>query len=107
MTTTSPHSTSTLSSISTKQGVITQTPGTILPGNSFLHASSLLHRKTTAAIQETNAPTYSADNTPMETTEMATQSIGGWGNIIAALKTLLDHGVVELICQCHSCLVSN
>ena len=48
--TTTPRTTSTLSSISTNTGIITQTPGTILPGNLYVRASSLLHRKTAAAI---------------------------------------------------------
>jgi hypothetical protein len=107
VTVTTPPSTLTLSSISTNQGVITQTPGIILPGNPYVRASSLLHRKTVAAIREINTPTNSADDTPMESIKTATPSIGGGGNIIAALKTLLDQGIVEPICQFYSCLVSN
>jgi hypothetical protein len=43
----------------------------------------------------------------MESIEMATPSIGGQRNVITALKTLLDRGIVEPICQFHACLVSN
>ena len=47
---TTPRTTSTLSSISTNASVMTLTPGTILPGNPYVRASSLLHRETAAAI---------------------------------------------------------
>ncbi len=106
-TTTTPRTTLALSSISTNAGVITPTPGTILPGNPYVRALSLPHRETTAAIQEINMPTNSTEDTPMESIEMATPSIGGRRNVITALKTLLDQGIVEQICQFHACLVSN
>jgi hypothetical protein len=105
--TTTPHTTSTLSSISTNAGVITPTPGTILSGNPYVRALSLLHRETAAAIREINVPTISTEDTPMESIEMATPSIGGRRNAITALKTLLDRGIVEPICQFHTCLTSN
>jgi hypothetical protein len=104
---TTPRTTLTLSSISTNAGIITLTPGTILPRNLCMQALSLLHCKTAAAIWEINAPTKSTENTPMESIEMATPSIGGWRNIITALKTLLNRGIVEPICQFHTCLGSN
>ena len=44
---------------------------------------------------------------PMKSIQTVTPFIGGQGDIITALKTLLDQGIVELICQFHSCLVSN
>ena len=69
-----------------------------------MHASSLLHRETAAAIQEINAP---AADVPMESIETVTPSIGGQRNIITVLKTFLDQGIVEPICQFHTCLVSN
>ena len=47
---TTPRLMSTLSSISTNQGVITQTPDTIPPENPYVRALSLLHRETAAAI---------------------------------------------------------
>ena len=75
---TTPHTTSTLSSISTNAGVITQTPGTILPGNPYVRGSSLLHCETAAAIWEINAPTDSTDDTPMDNMiDMTTPSIRG------------------------------
>ena len=55
----------------TKQGIITQTPGTILPGNPYVRASFLLHREIAAAIQEINAP---AADIPMESIETMTPS---------------------------------
>ncbi len=104
--TTNPRSTSTLSSISTNAGVITPTPGTILPDNPYVRASSLLHRMTAAAIREINAPTNSSEDTPMETIDMTGPPIGGRRNVITALKTLLIPGIVEPIHQFHTCLVS-
>jgi hypothetical protein len=107
-TTTPRTTTSTLSSVSTNAGIITQTPGTILPGNPYVRASSLLHRETAAAIWEINAPTNSTDDTPMDNMiDMTTPSIGGRRNVITALKTLLDRGIVEPIRQFHTCLTSN
>jgi hypothetical protein len=91
-----PRTTSTLSSISTNAVVITPTPGTILPRNPYVQVSSLLHCKTAAAIWEINPPTNSTEDTPMEFIEMATPSIGGRRNVITALKTLLDRGIMEL-----------
>ena len=105
--TTTPRTTSTLSSISTNASIITQTPGTILPRNPYVRASSLLHRETTAAIREINTPTDSTDDTPMDNMIETTPSIGGQRNVIIALKTLLDRGIVEPICQFHTCLASN
>jgi len=106
--TTTPRTTSTLSSISANASVITQTPGTILPGNPYVRASSLLHRETAVDIREINAPTDSTDDVPMDTMiDMTTPSIGGRRNIITALKTLLDRGIVEPIRQFHTCLASN
>ena len=106
---TTPRTTSTLSSISTNASfMITQTPGTILPGNPYVRASSLLHRETAAAIREINAPTESTDDIPMDNMiDMTTPSIGGRRNVITALKTLLDQGIVEPIRQFHTCLASN
>jgi hypothetical protein len=89
-TTTTPRTTLTLSSISTNAGIITLTPGTILPGNPYVQALSLFHRENAATIQEINAPTNSTEDTPMKSIEMANPSIGGRRNIITALKTLLD-----------------
>jgi hypothetical protein len=43
----------------------------------------------------------------MKSINIVTLSIGGRGNIITALKTLLDQGIVEPIRQFHTCLVSN
>ena len=107
-TTTPRTTTSTLSSVSTNAGIITQTPGTILPGNPYVRASSLLHRETAAAIWEINAPTDSTVDTPMDNMiDMTTPSIGGRMNVITALKTLLDQGIVEPIRQFHTCLTSN
>ena len=53
-------------------------------------------------------PTNNTDDTPMDTMiDMTTPSIGGRRNVITALKTLLDQGIVEPICQFHTCLASN
>ena len=101
---TTPRLTSSLSSISMNQGIITQTPGTILPGNPYVRTLSLLHCETAAAIQEINAP---AADIPMESIKTMTPSNGKQGNIITVLKTLLNQGIVEPICQFHTCLVSN
>jgi hypothetical protein len=73
-----------------------------------VRASSLLHRETAAAIWEINAPTDSTADTPMDNMiDMTTPSIGGRKNVITALKTLLDRGIVEPIRQFHTCLTSN
>ena len=64
---------------------------------------SLLHRKTAAAIREINVPTTNSS----EDTPMTTPPIGGQRNVITALKTLLNRGIVEPIRQFHTCLVSN
>ena len=106
-TTTTPRSTSTLSSVFTNAGIITPTPATILPGNPYVRTSSLLHCKTAAAIGEINAPTNSTEDTLMESIKMATPSIGGRRNVIIALKTLFNRGIVEPICQFHACLMSS
>jgi hypothetical protein len=101
---TTPPLMSTLSSISMNQGIITQTPGTILPGNPYVRALFLLHHETAAVIQEINAP---AADIPMESIKTMTPSNRKQGNIITVLKTLLNQGIVEPICQFHTCLVSN
>jgi hypothetical protein len=73
-----------------------------------VQASSLLHRETAAAIWEINTPPNSTGDTPMDTmVDMTTPSVGGQRNVITALKTLLDQGIVEPVCQFHTCLASN
>ena len=63
----------------------------------------MLHCETAAAIREINVPINISEDTPMDTINMTTPPIGGQRNIITALKTLLDRGIVEPIRQFHTC----
>jgi hypothetical protein len=55
-----PHSTLTISTTPT-MAMATVTPGSILPGNDFTRAASMLHAATALAICELNAPPASKD----------------------------------------------
>jgi len=55
-----PRSTSTISTTPTVM-TATVTPGSILPGNNFVRATSVLHAETTTAIHDINAPVSGVD----------------------------------------------
>jgi hypothetical protein len=104
---TTPRSTSTISLTPTRMTTATITPGTIIPGNPYVGASSLLHHKTAAALREISIYQESED-TLMELVANSTKiTIGGWAIIITALKALLDQGIVEPIRVFCVQLVSN
>jgi hypothetical protein len=94
---TTPRSTSTISSTPTRMTTATITPGTIIPGNRYVQASSLLHRKTATALREINIP-QEPEDTLMELVANSTKiTIGGQAIVISALEALLDQGIVEPI----------
>ncbi len=72
-----PRSTSTISLTPTRMTLATITPGTIIPGNPYVRASSLLHHKTAAALREINM-SREPEDTPMELVADSTKiTIGG------------------------------
>jgi hypothetical protein len=81
--------------------------GTIIPGNLYVRASSLLHCKTATNLREISIP-QEPDDMPMELTADSTKTtIGGQAIVISALKALLDQGIVEPIRQFCVQLISN
>jgi hypothetical protein len=91
----------------TKMTTMTITPGTIIPGNPYVWASSLLHRETAAALREISIP-QEPEDTLMELVADTTKiTIGGQAIVISTLKALLDQGIVEPIRQFHVQLISN
>jgi hypothetical protein len=92
-----PRSKSTISLTPTGMTTATITPGTIIPGNPYVRASSLLHHKTATALREINIP-QEPEDMPMELVANSTKiTMGGQAIIISALKALLDQGIVEPI----------
>jgi hypothetical protein len=100
-------STSTISSTPTRMTTTTITPGTIIPGNPYVRAPSLLHRKTADALMEINIP-WEPEDMPMELVANSTDiTSGGQAILISTLKVLLDQGIVEPIRLFCMQLISN
>ncbi len=104
-TTATPHSTSTISTTPTVM-MVTVTPGSILPGNDFMRATSVLHAETTAAIRDINAP-FDGVDARLKGSILAAPTIGGRAPIISALKTLLDDGIIKPLLIFHARIVHN
>ncbi len=88
-----PHLTSTISTTPT-MAMVTVTPGSILPGNDFRRAASMLHAATALAIGELDAPPASKD-AEMNPVNLMAPTIGGCITIVNALKTLLDDRIIK------------
>jgi hypothetical protein len=104
-TTAIPHSTLTISTTPT-MAMMTVTPGSILPGNDFVRASSTLHAETDSAIPELNTPPAIKD-TKMTAVNITAPSIGGHATIVNVLKMLLDSGIITPLQVFHACIINN
>ena len=104
-TTVMPRSTSTISTIPTVMMAMV-TPGSILPGNDFVRATSVLHTETTAAIRDINAP-FGGVDAQLNASILVAPTIGGRAPIISALKTLLDDGIIKPLLIFHARIVHN
>ena len=100
-----PRSTSTISTIPTVMMAMV-TPGSILPGNDFVRATSVLHTETTAAILDINAP-FGGVDAQLNASILAAPTIGGRAPIISMLKTLLDDGIIKPLLFFHARIVHN
>jgi hypothetical protein len=104
-TTATPRSMSTISTTLT-MAMATVTPGSILPGNDFRRAASMLHTATALAIRELNAPPASMD-ARMNPVNITVPTIGGCTTIVNALKTLLDDKNIKHLQIFHTHISNN
>ncbi len=100
-----PRLTSTIST-TLMMAMATVTPGSILPGNDFRRAASMLHTATALAIHELNAPPASKD-AKMNPVNLTVPMIGGCTTIVNALKTLLDNGIIKPLQIFHAHITNN
>jgi hypothetical protein len=104
-TTSMPCSTSTISTTPTV-AMVTDTPGSILPGNDFRRASSVLHAKTNAAICNINAPA-AGKVVQINAIDLAAPTMGGPATIISVLKALLDGIILKPLLVFHVQITDN
>jgi hypothetical protein len=81
------------------------TNGTILPNNPYVRASFLLHNETTVALHDTMAPPQ--DEVMGNIESDAATIIGGWTVVLAAMKTLMEQGIIGPLQQFHACITRN
>jgi hypothetical protein len=81
------------------------TNGTILPNNPYVGASSLLHNETVAALCDMMAPPQ--DKVMGDTESAAAAIIGGWTVVLAAMKTLMEQGIISPLQQFQACITRN
>jgi hypothetical protein len=103
--TATPHSTLTIATTPT-MAMAAVTPGSILPGNDFRRAASMLHAATALAIRELNAPPASKD-AKMNPVNLTAPTIGGRTTIVNALKTLLDNRIINPLQVFHDHITNN
>jgi hypothetical protein len=80
------------------------TNGTILPNNPYVWVSSLLHKETATAIREMN--NLPQDKAMSDAGDDAA-IVGGRTVVLAAMKKLMEQGVVGPLLQFHACITRN
>jgi hypothetical protein len=78
--------------------------GTILPNNPYIRASSLLHNKTATAMWEMNNP---PQDEAMSNAGNDAAIAGGRTVVLAAMKKLMEQGVIGPLLQFHACIIWN
>ena len=114
-TTATPRSTSSLSTTPTVAMATAVTPGSILPGNDFRRAASMLHDATIAAIRDIDLVAADGDmftiaidaDASLPNTDTTTPTIDGRDAVLSALKTLLSDGITTPLRVFHARVVDN